>query len=169
MSITIKFYNKKYWCSSSLITDGKIPLEDSPAQRWQFERPDQISPEGGQHDDEAHLHHGGPAGQTQPQRDHGAPGGVGAADSSEYLGEDDIIGQEHRDHHGHSQEDVGPQRLGSLAHELFVIETEQQQAGEEGEKATVEDLGHENDVSPISWKINFVKTNEKNQQVQPHH
>ena len=110
-----------------------------------------------QEDHEAHLQDGGPAGQAQPDGDQGAPGGVGAAGRGEYLGEDDVVGQEHRDHHGPSQQQVGPQRLRPLSHELLVIETEQQQAGEEGEEAAVEDLGHEDDEGPVSWKINFEK------------
>ena len=96
-----------------------------------FERSDEISSEGSQKDDEAHLYDGRPTGHTQPDGDHRAPGGVWAANGGEYLGEDDVVSEEHRDQHGPQQQEVGPQGLRSLSHELLVIETEQQQRGEE--------------------------------------
>ena len=165
MSTTIKFYNKnitirilKFSLSLSLVADGETPLKDGSAQGGEFERPEEISLERSQQDDETHLQHGGPAGHPQPEGDQGAPDGVGGADGPEYLGEDHVVGQEHGDHHGASQQDVGPEWLGSLSHELLVIETEQEEGGEEGEETAVEDLGHQDHVGPVSWKISFEKS-----------
>ena len=147
----------KYWSFLSLTADWETPLKESPAQWWKFQRPDQISFEGSQQNDEAHLHDCRPTSHAQSEGDHGAPGDGGTADSPEYLGEDDVVGEEHRDQHRTDQQQVGPQRLRPLSHELFIIETEQQQGWEEGQKTTVEDLSHENDVSSIRWKIHFVE------------
>ena len=57
-------------------------------------RPGEISPEGGEGDDEAHLHHGGGGGRSQPDVDTGGAG----EEAGEDLLDDDIAGQEHGDH-----------------------------------------------------------------------
>ena len=36
---------------------------------------------------------------------------------------------------------------------LMEIETEEEQGGEEGEEAAVEDLSDQDDVGPVGWKI----------------
>ena len=111
------------------------------------ERPAEVSPEGGEGDDEAHLHHGRRGRRPQPNVDAGRAG----EEAGEDLLDDDVAGQEHGDEDTQQQQDVGPQRLGSGSHELRVIDTEQQQGGEEGKEATIEHLNKShNSRSPVS-------------------
>ena len=83
--------------------------------------------EGRQEDHEDHLNHGGPSGHCQSDGDTVWTG----EETAEYFLYDGVVGQEHRDQHTKHQQDVGPQRLRSLSHELLVIEAKQQQRGEE--------------------------------------
>ena len=83
-----------------LIGDWEIPLEYSSAKPALFERSEQISSEGSEEDDEAHLENGGSASDPQSDGDTGGAGEEGA----EYLNQDDVVCQEHRDHDTHHQQ-----------------------------------------------------------------
>ena len=65
---------------------------------------------------------------------------------------DDVAGEEEGDGDTDDEEDVVPALLGAAAHELLVVDTEEQADGEEREQATVEDLGDQNDHQTVDWK-----------------
>ena len=71
------------------LSESEMNLSMAP-----LERPGEISPEGGEGDDEAHLHHGGRGGRPQSDVDTGGAG----EETGEDLLDDDIAGQEHGDH-----------------------------------------------------------------------
>ena len=59
---------------------------------------------------------------------------------AEQLLDEDVAGEEEGEADTDDEEDVGPALLGGGAHELGVVEAEQETDGEEGEEAAVEDL-----------------------------
>ena len=93
--------------------------------------------------------HGGQAhtqGEHQPQH-HRCP-----VNEGEDLWEDHIAGEEECDGDRHDEEDVGPSLLGGGAHELGVVEAEEETDGEEGKEAAVEDLSNEDYQAAVRCK-----------------
>ena len=110
------------------------------------ERPAEISAEGSEGDDEAHLHHGRRGRRPQPDVDTVRAG----EETGENLLDDDVAGQEHCDHHTGHQAQVGPQRLRGGAHELLVVQTQEETGGEEGKQAAIEHLSHQDHTSAVN-------------------
>ena len=71
-------------------------------------------------------------------------------EAGEDLLDDGVAGEEHGDHHAHHQQDVGPHWLWSLPHELGVVDADEQQAGQEGKEAAIEDLSYQDDEGAVS-------------------
>ena len=65
---------------------------------------------------------------------------------------DDIAGQKERDCDPDDEENIVPPLLGAPAHELLVVDAEEEADGEEGEEAAVEHLGHEDHHEAVNWK-----------------
>ena len=65
---------------------------------------------------------------------------------------DDVAGEEEGDGDADEEEDIVPSLLGAAAHELLVVDAEEQTDGEEGEETAVEDLGDKNDHQTVNWK-----------------
>ena len=136
---------EEYWTNEPA---GFLPsLEDSHyVSGLQSPAPDQIRTEGGEGHEGRHLQQGRPGRRPQPDVDTGRAG----EEADEHLLDDDVAGQEHGDHHAHHHQDVGPHWLRSGPHELRVVDTDEQQAGEEGKEATVEDLSYQDDQGTVS-------------------
>ena len=66
------------------------------------------------------------------------------------LEDDDIAGEEESYCDPDDEEHVVPPLLGAPAHELLVVDAEEEADGEEGEKAAVEYLGHKDHHEAIN-------------------
>ena len=70
--------------------------------------------------------------------------------SSKYFQHDGVVGEEHGDDDADDQQDVVPDRLGAVTHELGVIEANEEECGEKWKKATIEYLSHKDHRGPIN-------------------
>ena len=64
---------------------------------------------------------------------------------------DDIAGQKKGDCDSNDEENIVPALLGASPHELLVVDAEEEADGEEGEKAAVEHLSHEDHHEAVNW------------------
>ena len=69
--------------------------------------------------------------------------------TSKHFLDDDVGGEKQCDKDGDEQSEVGPAGLRPARHELTVVQTEEEAGGEEGEEATVEHLGDQDDESSV--------------------
>ena len=61
--------------------------------------------------------------------------------SSKYLLYNGVVGKEHGDDNAEDEQDIVPDRLRAVTHQLGVIEANEEQGGEEWKEATIEYLG----------------------------
>ena len=67
-----------------------------------------------------------------------------------YLLDKDITGQEDGEGNADDKEGVAPSLLRSRAHELVIVDTEEEADREDGEEAAIEDLGHQDDQNTVN-------------------
>ena len=67
-----------------------------------------------------------------------------------YLLIEDIAGQEDGEGDADDKEDIAPSLLRSRAHELVIIDTEEEADREYGEEAAIEHLGHQDDQNTVN-------------------
>ena len=63
---------------------------------------------------------------------------------------EDIAGQKDGEGDADDKEDIVPSLLRSRAHELVIIDTEEESDREDGEEAAIEDLGHQDDQNTVN-------------------